>query len=304
MSGPGFTVLLVTTTNTLNRPNPIDVEPVPHTCPVCGTVFPSFAAWTRQEAGHYLEWKNRTASRLVADDNEGVTDRDNVDRPDHWTGGAKNVRPTSDPASEKQIAFVARLRQERGLPTPDGESLSKRQASRLIDSLMATPVPANVHQADPAQTPPVRSNRFDGPCVSCRQNVPAETGSIDKVDGKWIVRHVGSCPTDTAAAAPTSSVDVPDGYYAIVSTGSNDLAFYRVKHSDRWGVSVSLVVGGHADSYAARKAIPSILARIAADPEAAKRYADEIGCCYRCNRTLTDEESRRQGIGPTCRNLA
>lgn len=37
---------------------------------------------------------------------------------------------------------------------------------------------------------------------------------------------------------------------------------------------------------------------------AAKRYADEIGSCYRCNKTLTDDESRRLGIGPTCRSRA
>lgn len=34
---------------------------------------------------------------------------------------------------------------------------------------------------------------------------------------------------------------------------------------------------------------------------ARERYGREIGRCGICNRTLTDEESRRIGIGPVCR---
>jgi hypothetical protein len=110
----------------------------------------------------------------------------------------------------------------------------------------------------------------------------------------------------TTAPKPTAAVtaDVPDGYYAVESTGHNDLAFYRITHSDKWGISAQLIVGGHPDSFVRRVALPSIVERIAVDPTAAgKRYADEIGSCYRCNRTLTDETSRQLGIGPVCRNL-
>lgn len=223
-----------------------------------------------------------------------------VDRPAGWTGGPKNTRTApADLASPPQLAYIAKLG---GTPDP---SMSKRSASRLIDSLLDGQASAAV--ATPAQAP-VRSNRFAGPCAACHQDVPAETGTLTSEGGRWVVRHVGPCPAvETPTASPTPSgpsVDVPDGYYAIVSTGDNDLAFYRVKHSDRWGVSVSLVVGGHSDQFVRRAAVAGILSRIADDPEAAKRYADEIGCCYRCNRTLTDEESRRLGIGPTCRSLA
>lgn len=105
-----------------------------------------------------------------------------------------------------------------------------------------------------------------------------------------------------ASPAPTApQADVADGYYAITSTGSNDLAFYRVTSSEKWGKSVQLIVGGHADQFVRRAAVAGILARIAADPEAGPRYGQEIGQCCACNRTLTDEESRRLGIGPKCR---
>ena len=49
--------------------------------------------------------------------------------------------------------------------------------------------------------------------------------------------------------------------------------------------------------------MPGILRRIAevGAPEATALYGQEIGRCGRCNRHLTDEESRRVGLGPECR---
>lgn len=48
-----------------------------------------------------------------------------------------------------------------------------------------------------------------------------------------------------------------------------------------------------------------ILAAIAADPDAAATlFGVELGICYACGRSLTDEESRRLGIGPVCRSRA
>jgi hypothetical protein len=37
---------------------------------------------------------------------------------------------------------------------------------------------------------------------------------------------------------------------------------------------------------------------------ALKLYAEELGSCGICGRTLTDEESRRRGIGPICADKA
>jgi len=52
------------------------------------------------------------------------------------------------------------------------------------------------------------------------------------------------------------------------------------------------------------KAVPEklrILKAIIADPDAGPRFGREIGRCYVCGRTLTDETSRALGIGPVCR---
>lgn len=46
----------------------------------------------------------------------------------------------------------------------------------------------------------------------------------------------------------------------------------------------------------------SLYRAVVADPEAAMvRYGHEMGRCGYCGRDLTDEESRRLGIGPVCR---
>lgn len=95
--------------------------------------------------------------------------------------------------------------------------------------------------------------------------------------------------------------DIPSGYYA-VSNNDGDTSFYRVNHKDgRVYVDLQVSDALHRIPWATRKAA---LDKIRTDgPEACgKRYADEIGRCYRCGRTLTDETSRELGIGPTCRN--
>lgn len=282
------------------------------TCPTCSVEFKSFATWTRTDAAHYAEYRSKIDGRPVVDDTPTVP-QDDVDyRPNHGTGSGRGSSP--EKASEKQVAFLVRLSTERGLvDTPELRTayanLTKRQASQAIDAMMKTPatVPAT---PTTTTTTTIRRNKFEGRCSVCRGPVAEMAGILSSENGRWIVRHDGPCPVVADAPAATrtpssASVDVPDGYYAIESTGHNDLAFYAVSHSDRYGISVKMVVGGHVDSFVRRQNVAGIVERIAADVDgAAKRYADEIGNCYRCNRTLTDETSRALGIGPTCRARA
>jgi hypothetical protein len=47
--------------------------------------------------------------------------------------------------------------------------------------------------------------------------------------------------------------------------------------------------------------VRNVLQRILFDPKsAAIRYGQEIGVCADCGRQLTNEESRKAGIGPVC----
>lgn len=164
---------------------------------------------------------------------------------------------------------------------------------------------------------PARRNRFAAACILCGQRVPEMEGSLSRpAGGRWEVRHhddpcpeapVGPTVPGTEATNPLP--DVPAGYYAIPSGGSNDLTFLRVDRptEGRWAgyTFLRMVVGGHPDRRVPRAQVRGFLQAILdADPtEASKVYGREIGRCGRCNRHLTDEVSRAYGLGPTCRSL-
>lgn len=111
-------------------------------------------------------------------------------------------------------------------------------------------------------------------------------------------------PAPTYTRTPRDKfTDVPDGYYAVMADAGH-LAFYRVstwKSGDR---KVQVQASDELHPIKGRAAADGVLAKVRTDtPEVAgKRYADELGNCWRCGRTLTDDTSRALGIGPVCRN--
>lgn len=135
----------------------------------------------------------------------------------------------------------------------------------------------------------------------------------------WLLtKPVRPRPSDARISAPvaeaiassgTTTSTVPAGHYAVESaTGNNDLDFFRVdvpetgKYAGR--TFVKRVIGGHPDFNVPSSQVDGVLARIVAAgvSEAATKYGVEIGRCYVCNRTLTDDLSRSLGIGPHCRS--
>lgn len=83
--------------------------------------------------------------------------------------------------------------------------------------------------------------------------------------------------------------------------------FYRVKlvTGGNWTGKVFVDAQASDEFWPVRNpdALAWILAGILIDPRAAETlYGTELGQCYRCNRTLTDETSRALGIGPECRS--
>lgn len=112
----------------------------------------------------------------------------------------------------------------------------------------------------------------------------------------------------TPAAAPAGDVAaIPEGRYAY-TTEAGHTGFAKVEHGEgAWAghVFVRLLVGAPGafrTERTSRAASAAILAKIAADgPEAASvRFGHEVGQCGRCGSPLTNEESRRAGIGPDC----
>lgn len=144
--------------------------------------------------------------------------------------------------------------------------------------------------------------------------VAFEQALEDNVINRATVSHMINDLKVKPRKAPTTgqpvTLDMPEvdaGYYAVMGHDDSQLRFYRVDRptEGRWAGYTFLKVQA-SDEWHPIKALDTkrtILTRIANDPDAMARYGQEIGRCGRCNRTLTDEESRRIGMGPTCREL-
>lgn len=177
--------------------------------------------------------------------------------------------------TDKQRAFIASLFDSREVSADvhqftvhsmGGKKLalySKSEASKLIGLLLACKPLAK------ASKPVSKPSGIDlTPVPAGRYAVPGEDGKlrfviIDKPeDGKW------------------------KGY-----------AFVKIQASDdRYPLGRQYP---NSNSYVGKS--PELVKAIAANPsEASKRYGHKIGKCGVCGRTLTDEVSRANGIGPIC----
>lgn len=213
----------------------------------------------------------------------------------------------ADPAATVE-ARVAKARETRGVWTAANVSSliddAKADLHVARNGMPRADAPAGVEILD-------RANRYGGHCVLCGGYVADNAGRLAKQAGKWAVAHRdGECGEQAApveTSAPVAVPDVPAGHYAIPSRGDNDLMFVRIDRPTDGAyagrVFAKMIVGGHPDQNVRRDAVPGILARIVeyGVAESARLYGQELGRCARCNRTLTDEESRRFGMGPECR---
>lgn len=134
--------------------------------------------------------------------------------------------------------------------------------------------------------------------------VPGYDGNVQGVIE--IHNPFATTPQDSQPKQGSGAVRLPEveaGRYA-VPTEEGKLAFYEVSKPTRgkWAGRTFVSVLASDTEYPVRgKAAQTVLNKIAANPkEALARYGQEIGVCGACNRTLTDEESRRRGVGPVC----
>jgi hypothetical protein len=98
-------------------------------------------------------------------------------------------------------------------------------------------------------------------------------------------------------------IDVPEGHYAIET--NDGTRFYRVgeirkgPHEGQMGIQR---IAGDREILLYPSDARTALDLIVADPSvAAWLFADLIGKCHHCNRTLTDPVSRMVSVGPDCR---
>lgn len=103
--------------------------------------------------------------------------------------------------------------------------------------------------------------------------------------------------SDNSGADPLLN-RVPDGRYAIET--NEGVKFYRIKNGT---CRVFVDVQASSDLWPIKttEIRTEIIETIEADPSGASiRYGRELGRCGVCGRTLTDETSRKNGIGPIC----
>lgn len=173
-----------------------------------------------------------------------------------------------------------------------------------------TPVPANivpVRMVTPKQVDYLNSLRArkDTSALSPEQRAWLEDAEFDKLTfdqaGRVIpvLKDLSWASPDGDSEAGRDLPEVKDGRYAIPKDDGT-LMFYSVKK----GRFITFVNVWASDARYPIKALPEkrrILEAILADPDSGPRFGREIGACYVCGRTLTDETSRSLGIGPVCR---
>lgn len=226
---------------------------------------------------------------------------------------------TADPASPRALNYL------RDLMVGTGEAADGTRAAALITTMFGnTPDADEVsryidtlkRQSAQSSAPAKRVNRYPGNCGNCGGRVEAETGTIDKVDGRWVTYH-GTCPAaeDRPAPKPATGLDLtllPEGRYGVPGSDTRLKVMVRKPSKGKWEgwvfVSDAAAYGQRrnygrqapGDTY--RGDIVDALEAIAADPLAAMRkYGELTNHCGNCGKLLEDETSVALGIGPVCR---
>ena len=169
----------------------------------------------------------------------------------------------------------------------------------------------------------IHANKYPSRCACCCEHVEAGAGVLADVVllefAHATVDTRGPVPMGQSAGRSTLSRAVycafcaaqrnstalpPNGHYA-VHDRNGKLQFFKFQRS--FGLSASirprckLVLGGKPDTPIVGLFAAELVTRALENPAgAALRYAQELGRCSRCNRTLTDEASRARGLGPEC----
>lgn len=216
----------------------------------------------------------------------------------NYMGTAKVGRP----ATEKQIGFIYRLAEQVGKPVPDHVDLTTwttAEASEMIERLKAMAPADAPRPATERQVAYIQSLIAEREIPQDLVEVAAQT-TWDAEQASALIRALKVAPRLEVGTVAPSHPEVLDGRYAIPNA-SGKVVFYKVWTRRDGSRGVDLQV---SDDFlpVGRAQVPGILARIAEEPaEASKRYGREIGCCGVCGRTLTDEVSRAEGIGPVCK---
>lgn len=176
--------------------------------------------------------------------------------------------------------------------------------------------------------PAVRPNRYGAKCVDCSAYVPEGEGRLDKVEGKWVVRHIAPCPAPEVSRVEASVTIEPgsetlyDGIYTVEAPGAHRTFRLRTQREDAdfmpGAQLIAFLSGADNDSDYTNfgsikdgklKAWRRFTGNIALVRDAETLLADPAGAlssasCFRCGRTLTVPASVHNGLGPECAKKA
>lgn len=204
----------------------------------------------------------------------------------------QDMRETVSLATEKQVAYLKALRDGKdltGLTTAqiewlisvDFATIPKNRASDVIEQLVKQPwKPKDVQE---------RQAELHASVRNAQAIAEAKRKEEDNL--------------------PVSMNDLPDGYYAVrnVEGHKNEISFFRLRSpkQGKWvGYQFTDQVVGHGKRFPVKDSVARekihVLIREQGVTECQQLYGQEIGACGRCGRELTDDTSRRRGIGPDC----
>lgn len=154
----------------------------------------------------------------------------------------------------------------------------------------------------------VRTNKYGGRCLTCNKWIEEGAGAIEKVDGKWRVRHLDpadpACVPEAAQAPAVAAekVTLDEGFYLV----NEDI--YKLQYGKESGklYAKKLVAGeqdgkphGHFDfapgalHLVRSEGLPLTLAQ-------AQEFGHKFSFCAICGAFLENTESVERGIGPVC----
>lgn len=196
------------------------------------------------------------------------------------------------------------------------EYMTKHEASVYIDGMKSERYETGiVETVDEFTGKPRRWNRdLTGP-ASIDEAPSRPIDSLDEITDA-ITGEPWAAKRETIVPVPLLEM-VPHGYYATQLEEDADVTFLRVKKPTMWderkGIKLivqtqhgerledAFVVYNDGRVDVLKVSVEEAINLLISDQYgAARRYAKLISRCCRCNKELTDDRSRKYGIGPEC----
>lgn len=197
------------------------------------------------------------------------------------------------------VAMALGKRTDTGAFVNDTSRITKHDASKLIDKLMAIPT-------DPDPSMPeivLNSNRrgvnsYDGKCHTCGWDVEMGKGYYfsHPTGYGWAMHHkVGECPAGT----PPVEQELETGRIYTIEDENGNTAFARVKES-KAGNQYVMVNRGHGWKYEKETIRTVRKSGNLLTSEQAAAFGHMTGTCIVCEKELSTNESLSVGYGPVC----